>query len=236
LCCQNIAEYNIIATIKKAFASWHGRDKKVSNYSKENDKNSVRITPYQEDELIDLGVKESFNGNHAQSLKYFDEVVKANPNNVRARSNRAASKILLKDYRGAIEDASMSIKLYPQRGVAYYNRALAYVCLKEYELALDDLNAYIEIGNFNTRWGVNRNPRFIIYWSLDKYKDAADAYIYAKSKMSSERIKELDIYYLIGLTYEKIGSFETAKQYYRTAAELYSRQAAEKLKEISNDF
>ena len=58
---------------------------------------------------------------------------------------RALSKYQLKDYPGAIEDYTESLKLKPDYKSAILNRGIAYYMLEKDALAMTDLNRAIEL-------------------------------------------------------------------------------------------
>lgn len=62
------------------------------------------------------------------------------PDFAEAYLNRALCKYSLQDYKGAIEDYSLTIMLRPNFAEAYYSRGTSKSCLKDNKGAIDDYN------------------------------------------------------------------------------------------------
>jgi len=63
--------------------------------------------------------------------------------------NRGVSKDKLKDYKGAIIDYSMAIKINPKKIEAYFNRGLAEIYLGQKESGCIDFSKAGELGDVN---------------------------------------------------------------------------------------
>lgn len=204
-CSHAKPQKDVIAYVPVSSNAVEGYDETNYDYDKKVDEIAAQITPENEDEFITAGAKSV---NRKIQLLYYDAVIKSNPENIRVWSNRAATKIALKDYSGAVEDASESIKLDPKRTVAYHNRALAYYYLGEYQEALDDLAMYFQGGTFITRFGKNTDVEAYIlqaniFLHFEDYENALAAYVNAEQCMSREEKVEKNIYDIIGKMYIK---------------------------------
>jgi Uncharacterized conserved protein len=80
-----------------------------------------------------LGVLESQGGNLVDSGKNYARAIHFNPKLAAAFYNRGNDELKLQDYRKAIRDYTMSLKLYPTDAWALWNRGLAWKGLGEVE-------------------------------------------------------------------------------------------------------
>ena len=66
-----------------------------------------------------------------------------------AYNNRGTTEVLLKNYKGAIEDFNQAIKLNPKNAESYINRGTARDYLKDYKREIEDFNKGIELDSKN---------------------------------------------------------------------------------------
>jgi tetratricopeptide (TPR) repeat protein len=79
-----------------------------------------------------------------EAINDFTEVLKFNPNNIKAYNYRGNAKILTANEKGAIEDFTKAIELDSNQADAYSNRAIAHYDIKEYKAALSDFQRAIK--------------------------------------------------------------------------------------------
>lgn len=84
------------------------------------------------------GLISSLKGKHAMAAEQFTKVLNHYPDHIKALYNRALSKAMLEDFRGAIEDLDHCITLDVNYSNAYYSRAYWYEVLREYDKAASD--------------------------------------------------------------------------------------------------
>jgi len=88
---------------------------------------------------INIGQK-----NYAEAVKNINSTIEYGSHNLTKEQllllyrERADAKRLNKDYKGAINDYSLVLKVNPDDGDAYWNRGAAYYMHSDYELAVND--------------------------------------------------------------------------------------------------
>src|SRR5262245_37390139 len=78
------------------------------------------------------GHLEMIKGDHAAARRSYTEALKRRPGHAGARAGRAAARFELKEYGGAVEDATASIESAPSESDAYFTRAAAYGALNRW--------------------------------------------------------------------------------------------------------
>ncbi len=135
------------------------------------------------------------------------------PRPVERLVRRAASRIALKDYYGAIEDANKVLSADPANTTAYYYRAAAHNLLGRYEEAAADATQALSL---NPAEAEARDARAFAYNHQGRYRDAvADA-------NHSLEINPQNPYAFInrGFAHEKMGDVETMLRDFKTASEI----------------
>ncbi len=110
------------------------------------------------------GHLEMVKGDHAAARRSYTEALKRRPDHAGARASRAAARFELKEYGGAIEDATAALKDDPSAADALFTRAAAYGALNRWEesvrdwtsyltLRPDEADAWVNRGNANDRMG-----------------------------------------------------------------------------------
>jgi Flp pilus assembly protein TadD len=77
--------------------------------------------------------------------------LKQNPKNVSALNNRAAAKIMLEDYKGAMDDLNKAIALDPKNSDAFNNRGRTKQALGDTEGACKDWNTAFDLGSTESK-------------------------------------------------------------------------------------
>ena len=76
---------------------------------------------YLESRRCQMGELKEFQG----AIADYDKLIKINPRNSNAYSNRGLAKSNLQDYQGAIADYDKAIEINSQNTVSYLNRGIA---------------------------------------------------------------------------------------------------------------
>jgi len=79
-------------------------------------------------------------GGHSAARRSYDEALKRRPGDAKALAGRAAARYELREYAGAIEDATAAISTEPD---ALFTRAAAYGALERNEESVRDWTAYL---------------------------------------------------------------------------------------------
>ncbi|WAR00024.1 TTC6-like protein [Mya arenaria] len=83
--------------------------------------------------------------NAGNALDYYKKAVTHNPKDESAFLNRAITKVMLKDSKGALEDFRAAIKLSPFSAHMYLNRGNLYASTQQYELAEKDYTKALDL-------------------------------------------------------------------------------------------
>ena len=123
----------------------------------------------------------------------------------------AAAKIEMKDYRGAIADASNAIAVDPDNASAYYYRAAAENLLGRYDESAQDATRALVI---NPSDAPSRDARAWAFNRMDRYRDAI-----ADSNHSLE-INPANAYAFanLGYAHERMGDFSSMAKELKAAA------------------
>ncbi|KAL4230368.1 cytochrome c oxidase subunit 1 [Mactra antiquata] len=81
----------------------------------------------------------------SQALEYFTLTVKYNCKDESAFLNRAITKVMLKDAKGALEDFKSALKLSPHSAHMYLNRGNLYASTQQYEKAEKDYTKALDL-------------------------------------------------------------------------------------------
>lgn len=122
------------------------------------------------DEYIYIANQNTKKGSYENAFIFFSAAEKAVPGNARIYYNRAAAKINMKDFKGAVEDADKAIEINPGAEIAYVNKAYANISLKNYNDALSTAAALREIGGPYAKESYYIAGLALYY--LGKYQDA----------------------------------------------------------------
>ncbi len=188
------------------------KDAGINSYDQEVEKIASLISLGQEDEFIEKALAEMRAQNYKEALKIYDAVAIADPNNKRVWMNRGTAKSSLKDYNGAIADYTYSIEINPERYTAYFNRAAIYYKLGDWQNALNDINVYIQAGQFEEKYGNNKDDAYFIKGAaltrLGMYDEAVKALLYIKQESVDKHV-----YNDLARAYEGLGDEKKAGEY-----------------------
>jgi tetratricopeptide (TPR) repeat protein len=107
--------------------------------------NLAPVIAQTDDYYVDLGDSRIKESNFEGAIVAYSKAIEINSNNTRARTNRAALRMLSGDYEGAISDWNVSIKLDPSSWGDYVNRGSAKLYLGDYRGVLSDGNKAIQL-------------------------------------------------------------------------------------------
>lgn len=102
------------------------------------------------------GHLEMLKGDHAAARRSYTEALKRRPGHAGARASRAAARFELKEYGGAVEDATASLEADPSVADALFTRAAAYGALNRWEEAVRDWTSYLALRPGEADAWVNR--------------------------------------------------------------------------------
>lgn len=150
------------------------------------------------------GVKFYDKGDFNKALESFNEEIEKNPKNIEALIYRAYSRIILKDYKGALSDCKQILRIDKDENEIYFIRGIAFYYLENNKEALDNLNEYL-----------NYYPDFYIAYlyrartniSIENYNDA----IIDINKYIDKNNSDSEAYYLRGIAKIGIGNNNSAK-------------------------
>lgn len=189
--------------------------------------------------------------NHTESYYYLGQcylqkgIIEYNNKNIfkayslYRKANKFAEQVI-SQYKKMIEDNPKDLNSYLRLGYIYETRSIV-PFINEYDEALEyylkalALDAVSESKNraiyvyLNTRAGS-------IYYQMKDYSQAIE-YLESATKMSPQNV---EAYYYLGLSYDKIGETEKAREFLSRVIELapqseWAQEAAKKLKKINKD-
>jgi tetratricopeptide (TPR) repeat protein len=106
---------------------------------------------------------------YSEAIKNFDQLVAADPLNVRAIAQRGYTYYLMKQYQQAIQDFDRAIAVDPNDTWARMQRGYNNILLQRYEEAIQDLDCLLAINSNNLSAVVLRG---IAYYLLARYSQA----------------------------------------------------------------
>jgi len=84
-------------------------------------------------------------GHTPEAIQYQDQALKIMPNYAKAYFDRGRTKLILRDYAGAIEDYNQVVKINPDNFGAYCNRGAAKSGMQDFAGSLEDLSQAIRL-------------------------------------------------------------------------------------------
>lgn len=125
------------------------------------------------DEYFNAGIAAADKNKHDLAIFYYTEALKVNPKHATAYNNRAWSKYLSGQCRGALADADKSIQLGASE-YSYHTRGAIYACLGRCREALSDFNTTINLAS--KKEGYHYADRAKARVCLGNYADAIADY------------------------------------------------------------
>jgi tetratricopeptide (TPR) repeat protein len=102
------------------------------------------VTPFWEIEEY-LGEAYAGLNQHEEAIRYYDQAIANQPDNVRAYIDRGISYVNLGEYEEAIDNFDTAIDLDSENAMAYGDRGWAYANLNEYDAAIADFVRTLDI-------------------------------------------------------------------------------------------
>ena len=136
------------------------------------------------------------------ALFYYSKAIRKNPQYAAAYDERATVKIMLNDFKGAIEDENKAIGIDSTQQIYYTDRGFALFSLNHYKEAIKDYNTSLQIEPNHKAFA----DRGYAYYKLGLQQMAIEDYTRALNIMPDD----LEIYYRRGVSYMAIGKKEEA--------------------------
>ena len=158
--------------------------------------------------------------NYEEAIKYYDEIIRLDPENEAAYNNRGLAYTNLKNYAKAIIDLNKAIDLDPNYKYAHNNRGFLYNSLRRYDEAIIDLNKAIELdSDFKEAY----NNRGISYAQLGNFTEAIidlNKAIELDSDFKGAYKNLVSAYNNRGIYYNSLAKYDKAINDYDKAIEL----------------
>lgn len=119
------------ARAQKALVIWYLQFQKYKEALPIAEKYVVK-NPKSADAYSFLARAYSGNGQNQKSIENCTQAIKLDSKYYRAFTSRGYNKMILKDYKGSLEDSESSIKLNPKNGIPVQNMALVYFMQGDY--------------------------------------------------------------------------------------------------------
>lgn len=164
-----------------------------------------------------------------QQLAFYKAKVESNPRVPEDRVNLGYTYYLKGQNEEALQQFKVAITLDPKFADAYYDMGVVYKDQKKYD---DALEAFSKGAKLAPRDYKNFLQMGVIYNLQGKYKDA----ITALNRANSERPGSSDVIYQIGISAEKTGDIDGARQLYQQAVNFDPnyKEAKEALARVSS--
>lgn len=174
------------------------------------------------DEWYEKGFNYKIEGNIEKSLECFTKAIEIDPTFVEAYSERGwIYRVNLKEYKKALEDYKMCVKLDPDNSSWYLFRGNTYYGLGELRKAIKDYTKGIEIYP-DHQWLYDN--RASAYNDLGEYKKALK-----DANKAVEQSPNFYLGYLVrGKAYEGLGRAREARKDFEKACELGNMEACRK--------
>lgn len=172
-----------------------------------------------------------FNSEAQLAKEAFTEAIKQDPKDDQSYDGRAIAKMLLQDFKGALEDDNQAIALYTKDHTFYNNRGFAKMQLKMLDEALEDFKSSISLEP-NAKAYANMGS---IYVMNERYAKAIDMFTQAINLKSYDP----ELLFYRGQCLETLGKYEEACTDYQGSREICTQikysipQLSEAMKRIN---
>ncbi|MEA3437480.1 MAG: tetratricopeptide repeat protein [Thermodesulfobacteriota bacterium] len=99
----------------------------------------------------DMAILCSVYGNDKNAIRYFDKVIKLEPENSRAYFHRGVSYGEIGQYEKSLSSINKAIELDPENGLFYYGRGRVYLLSDDKEKAIEDFKQAATMGNLDAQ-------------------------------------------------------------------------------------
>ena len=90
-------------------------------------------------------------GNDKNAIRYFDKVIKLEPEKSKAYFHRGVSYGELDQYEESLSSINKAIELDPKKGLFYYGRGRVYLLSGDKEKAIEDFKQAATMGNLDAQ-------------------------------------------------------------------------------------
>lgn len=108
---------------------------------------------------------------NVQTIRELDKMIRCNPNDVKAYTNRGNAYRYEGNYDREIEDCNKAIKINPEDDTAYNIKGWVYRCKKDYDRAIQNYGKAIE---FNPKFALAYSNRGNAYTCKGEYDKAIE--------------------------------------------------------------
>ena len=164
------------------------------------------------------GLKESWQGNYAAALTFFQKAIEKNPQDADVWVYLGYCYGKLCHYQDAIEAYKQAIRINPDYAGAHYNLGNAYRELGRYQDAIESFKQAIRINPDYSDAHCNLGT---VYYNLDRYQDAIEAYKQAIRINPDDAMTHFNL----GITYLQVGDKGSALEEYKILKTLDTEQA-----------
>ena len=99
----------------------------------------------------DMAILCSVYGNDKNAIRYFDKVIKLEPENSKAYFHRGVSYGEIGQYEKSLTSINKAIELDPENGLFYYGRGRVYLLSGDKESAIEDFKQAATMGNHDAQ-------------------------------------------------------------------------------------
>lgn len=217
---QEIAKSYMYRGAAKSFLKMFDDALSDLNFSKQLDSTNVKLDYY-------YGKLYLFKGNYSLAIQYYSNAIFKSPNDAFSYDERAAAKVLIGDFKGAIADENIAISIDSTKEYFYTDRGFAKLKLKMYDVAINDFNTSLKIEP-NQKAFANRG---LAYSLLSQYQKAIEDY----TKSLTLNPNDAEVYYYRGISYKAIGKKVEACDDFKKSKGLGYAKANDILKELICD-
>lgn len=164
-------------------------------------------------ELYAKGLEKFYDGEFTESIKFFDDYIKVNTNDIRGFNYRGLSYLALKNYNKAIEDFTSMLTINTTYAPAFTNRGYAYLLQGNLSSSNSDFSNSIQYGPDFIEGYIGKSRTLV---ALGKFPDAIKALDRAKGvepKNSRIYVNKAWTYYLLNDTNNFFDNVYTALYY-----------------------
>ncbi len=165
----------------------------IEDYVKANEIASMYLSKYASewdaDDYSNAGLIKSRLNLYEESLFYYSESLRLNPEHIFTLNNRGYTYNLLERYSDGITDFDHAIKLDPNFAYSYCNRGLSKIKIGNVEGGLNDINHSISLDEYNSYAYLNLG-----IYNLDKNNCKEALSLFEKAKAMDKSTHNVDIY------------------------------------------
>lgn len=196
---------------------WQPRQKQPIEPKHHQETSVLRLSTVEPDTILrQRALAEAQQGNHAEAIAIFNELIARNPANANHYSNRGLIYFQSGQASAAFVDYNRAIELNPRLDSAYNNRANYYAAQGQFLEAILDYDIALDLNPANVRAWINQG---ITFRELEMYDRALESFdlAFCLGKLEGH------IYAERGRAYHLRGDWNCAVGDYRRALELLAQ-------------